>query len=112
MKFKDSWTAEWEGHVLHISGLTDRFPNSFSTASLRRIASQIAGAVAYQIEFHRDKEPFCDPDLVGAVHYYEQAFPSDARLITISVPGESDAATVQVPRPREAPRSAKHHRER
>lgn len=100
MNFKDSWTAEWNGDVLHISGVTDRFPNTFSTASLKRIDSPSAGAVSYQIEFHRDKEPFCDPDLVGPVHYFEQAFPSDVRLVTISVPGESDSATVQVPQRR------------
>ena len=100
MNFKESWTAEWNGHVVHISGVTDRFPNSFSTASLKRIDSQSAGSVAYQIEFHRDKEPFCGPDLVGSVHYYEQAFPSDMRLITISVAGESDAAAIQVPKRR------------
>lgn len=100
MNFKDSWKAEWQGGALHISGVTDRFPNTFSTASLKRIGSDSEGAVAYHIQFHRDKEPFCGPDLTGAVHYFERTLPLDVRSVTISFPGDPDFVTVQVPQRR------------
>ncbi|MGH2829971.1 MAG: hypothetical protein ACRDJM_05760 [Actinomycetota bacterium] len=96
MRFAESWKAEWEGDVLHISGVTDAFPNDFSTASLRHISTD-SHIAAYIVVFHRDKEPFCGPDLVGPVHFFERALERGVKTIRIIAPGRTDHVDVPVP---------------
>jgi|SRR5688572_13613264 hypothetical protein len=80
-----SWKAEFEGSTLHISGVA-KYPNDFSTASLERVDSDAGSdVVSYRVVFHRDKEPFCDLDLIGPVHYYEQHLPNGAARIRVTV---------------------------
>jgi hypothetical protein len=80
-----SWKAEFDGGTLHISGVVE-FPNDFSTASLERVDSHVGSeVVTYRVVFHRDKEPYCDPDLIGPVHYYERNLPLGARRIRVTV---------------------------
>ena len=101
MRFAESWKAVWEGRVLHISGTTDRFPNDWSTASLRREHSDRGDAtVRYTLEFHRDKEPFCDKDLVGPVHHYETSVPSGASRVRVTTPDGQDFVEFELPRRR------------
>jgi hypothetical protein len=38
--------------------------------------------VSYRVVFHRDKEPYCGPDLIGPVHYYERNVPPGAIRVT------------------------------
>lgn len=52
-----------------------RYPNDFSTATLEPIArmpSDSSALRAYSLVFHRDKEPFCGPDLIGPVVYFSR----------------------------------------
>ena len=78
-----SWKAEFDGGTLHISG-TVEYPNDFSTASLERVDSHVGSdVVAYRVVFHRDKEPFCGPDLIGPVDYFERYLPLGARRIRV-----------------------------
>ncbi|HEX5575640.1 MAG TPA: hypothetical protein VFX42_07175 [Gemmatimonadales bacterium] len=39
---------------------------------------------AFSVVFHRDKEPFCGPDLIGPVVYFSQA-PGLAELDVVRV---------------------------
>jgi hypothetical protein len=39
--------------------------------------------IVYRVVFHRDKEPFCGPDLIGPVHYYELHLPRDKTRIRV-----------------------------
>jgi hypothetical protein len=81
----ESWKAEFEGSTLHISGVV-KYPNDFSTASLERVESHAgSGVVCYRLEFHRDKEPFCGPDLMGQVHHRERHLPRGATRIRVEV---------------------------
>ena len=95
MKYRDTWKAAWEDDTLHISGKTDLFPNEFSTSSLEKIDD--LGLLAYRIAFYRDKEPFCDSDLVGEVHYFETNFPSNIHTVRIYALGE-DYVEISVPK--------------
>ena len=72
----DSWSAEPQGSSLSIRG-SATFPNDFSTASLRRQQYTLrdGDTLTFMLSFHRDKEPFCGPDLVGSVHHFEQHIP-------------------------------------
>ena len=80
-----SWKAEFDGGALHISGAV-KYPNDFSTASLERVDSHVGSeVVTYRVVFHRDKEPYCDPDLVGPVHYHERNLPLGVRRIRVTV---------------------------
>ncbi len=79
--------------------MTDLFPNDFSTASLHREdASDEPDTVAYRLVFHRDKEPFCDKNLVGPVHYWEPSVPAGVRRIRIIFPDDRDGVELEVPR--------------
>lgn len=99
MSVEDSWRADWEPGGLHISGMTDLFPNDFSTASLRREdAPDDPDAIAYRLVFHRDKEPFCDKNRVGPVHYWEPSVPAGVRRIRIVFPDGRGGVEVVVPR--------------
>lgn len=71
------WKAQFEDGLLHIAGDATLYPNDYSTASLARQPDDPSepGLLVYRVVFHRDKEPFCDPDLIGPVHYYEQHLP-------------------------------------
>jgi hypothetical protein len=98
MKFRDLWRAAWEGRTLHVSGMTDLFPNDFSTASLlREDTREDRSVVTYKLVFNRDKEPFCDKDGVGPVHCYENAFPAGARRIRVVLPGDAEVIEIDVP---------------
>jgi hypothetical protein len=96
MNFRDSWKAEWENGALHISGTTDRFPYDFFTASLRRVRSDDPGIARYEVVFGRDKEPFCGPDLVGPVHFWDR-IDLGVRTVRIFVPDDDEFAEVPVP---------------
>lgn len=80
-----SWKAEFDGSTLHISGVA-KYPNHFSTASLEPLDSDAGSdVVSYRLIFHRDKEPFGDPDLIGPVHYYERHLPTRASRVRVAV---------------------------
>jgi hypothetical protein len=86
----DTWSAEPEGSSLTIRG-SATFPNDFSTASLRcqQYSLQDSDTLTFLLSFHRDKEPFCGPDLVGPVHHFEPHVPATAlRVRIISESGE------------------------
>ena len=90
-----SWKAEFEGSTLHISGVA-KYPNDFSTASLERVDSHAGSkVVSYRVVFHRDKEPFCDLDLIGPVHYYERNLPRGATHIRVAVGTEQIEFPIQ-----------------
>ena len=62
------------GNTLRIEGKA-RYPNDFSTASLEPLAGVPLPSpawLAFALEFHRDKEPFCDLDLIGPVVHYSR----------------------------------------
>jgi hypothetical protein len=61
-----------------------RYPNDFSTATLEPLPSTSPGLQAFSVVFHRDKEPFCGPNLIGPVVYFSEA-PSLARLEVVRV---------------------------
>ena len=99
MSIADSWRADWEAGGLHISGMTDLFPNDFSTASLRREdAVDDPDTATYRLVFHRDKEPFCDKNLVGPVHYWERSVSAGVRRIRIVFPDSRGGVELTVPR--------------
>jgi hypothetical protein len=90
-----SWKAEFEGNVLYISGVV-KYPNDFSTASLERLDSHAgSGVVSYRVVFHRDKEPFCGPDLIGLVHHFERHLPDGAARIRVAVGTEQVEFPIQ-----------------
>jgi hypothetical protein len=99
MSLDDSWRADWEARGLHISGTTDLFPNDFSTASLHRAdGCDDPETVVYRLLFHRDKEPFCDTNRVGPVHYWEPSVPAAVRRIRIIFPDGRGSVELVVPR--------------
>jgi hypothetical protein len=79
------WEARFEGGTLHVSGSATKYPNDFSTATLVRRPDDPAqpDVLIYEVTFHRDKEPFCGPDLVGPVHYFESAVPAGKRRVRV-----------------------------
>ena len=86
----DSWSAELEGSSLLIRG-SATFPNDFSTASLRREQYSLleGDTLTFSLSFHRDKLPFCGPDLVGPVHHFERHIPTTvSRVRIVSESGE------------------------
>jgi hypothetical protein len=67
--------AVFSGGTLRIEG-SARYPNDFSTATLQLLADvplPSSTCLAFAVVFHRDKEPYCGPDLVGPVVYTSQA---------------------------------------
>ena len=59
-----------DGH-LRVEGRA-RYPNDFSTATLEprpEPSPMPSSRRAFSLVFHRDKEPFCDVDLIGPVAY-------------------------------------------
>jgi hypothetical protein len=87
----DNWIAEFdEARRLWIRG-SATFPNDFSTASLRREQYSLADGdlLTFKLQFHRDKEPFCGPDLIGPVHHLERHIPETvSRVRVVSESGE------------------------
>jgi len=86
----DTWSAEPEGSSLSIRG-NATFLNDFSTASLRREQYSLLDGdiLTFRLSFHRDKEPFCGPELVGPVHHFEVHVPATvSRVRVISESGE------------------------
>jgi hypothetical protein len=52
-----------------------RYPNDFSTATLEPLFDMPLASPrcqAFSVVFHRDKEPYCGPDLIGPVVYFSQ----------------------------------------
>lgn len=94
MNFKDTWKAEWENGILHISGTTDLFPNEFSTSSLERV--EAGNILSYKIIFNRDKEPFCSKELVGSVNYFENNIPTKAKSLKI-LGNANEYVEIQIP---------------
>lgn len=97
VRFKDSWKAAWENGVLHIWGTTDLYPNDFSVGTLERSRATAPDTLAYRIVFNRDKEPYCDKDRVGSVHYYERELPPDVHRLRIEA-DDRDAVEIELPR--------------
>ena len=98
MRFQDSWQAVWEQFGLHVSGMTDLFPDDFSVAGLRLDADDAhTGTRTYRLELFRDKEHFCDADLVGPVHHYERSFPAKLRRIRVVSPDGVEIGACPVP---------------
>jgi hypothetical protein len=67
--------ATFRGGMLRVEGQA-RYPNDFSTATLEPLPGAVSGSPAcraYALAFNRDKEPFCDLDLIGPVVYYSSA---------------------------------------
>ena len=81
MNYKETWQVKWDKDVLYISGTTDLFPNNFSTSTLIKIDDEIG--LSYRIAFNRDKEPYCNKDLVGPVNYIEHNVPNGVKSIKI-----------------------------
>jgi hypothetical protein len=64
-----SGRAIFRDGTLRVEGQA-RYPNDFSTATLEPLPgapSDSSTLRAYSLAFHRDKEPFCGPDLIGPV---------------------------------------------
>ena len=82
------WEARNEHEALHISGSATTFPNEYSTATLARQPDDpdFPELLVYRVVFHRDKEPFCDADLIGPVHYFERLSPGRKTRIRILAP--------------------------
>ena len=80
----DSWGAVWEGSSLSIRG-SATFPNDFSTASLKREQHSLLNGdtITFKFSFHRDKEPFCGPDLIGPVRHFERHIPPTVSRVRI-----------------------------
>lgn len=67
--------ATFRGGTLRVEGRA-RYPNDFSTGTLEPLFDVPVPSSTFQafaVVFHRDKEPFCGPDLVGPIVYYSQA---------------------------------------
>ena len=79
-----NWRAEFEGSVLHISGV-EKYPDRFSTAALERLKEEEPSILCYRLVFHQDKEPYCDLDGFGPVHHFERAVSPEARTIRVFV---------------------------
>ncbi len=98
MNLKETWGALWEDGILHIQGVTDEFPNDFSTSSLKHLGlSDDRNALLYELVFHRDKEPFCDKDLVGPVHYWERNLPGGIQSLVVRG-ADGDCVVIPVPK--------------
>ena len=101
MNLRDSWQATWERRLLHVSGMTDLYPNDFSTAHLDFDKDdERTGTRTYRLGFARDKEPFCDKDRVGPVNHYEASVPRHIRFLRIvKQDGEEIGRCAVPPRP-------------
>jgi hypothetical protein len=69
-----SGRAIFRDGTLRVEGQA-RYPNDFSTATLEPLPgapSDSSTLRAYSVAFHRDKEPFCGPDLIGPVVYFSR----------------------------------------
>ena len=74
-------------------GSATRYPDDHSTAGLAREPDDPAAPdlLLYRVVFHRDKEPFCDEDLIGPVHHYEPTVaPRKTRIRVTSPEGVFD----------------------
>jgi hypothetical protein len=61
--------ATFRAGTLRVEGRV-RYPNDFSTATLeplRDVPLASPTCLALAVVFHRDKEPYCGPDLIGPV---------------------------------------------
>ena len=78
--------AVFRSGTLRIEGSV-RYPNDFSTATLQPLFDvPLASSTcqAFAVVFHRDKEPYCGPDLIGPVVYVSRAA-GLARIDTVRV---------------------------
>ncbi|HVE78210.1 MAG TPA: hypothetical protein VNA89_05095 [Gemmatimonadaceae bacterium] len=97
MTHSESWRAEWEGAILHIRGVSDLYPDDFSTASLMPDpASGAPHVLAYRIAFARDKEHFSS-GRVGPVDHWEHHVPAGVRIVRILTPAGEFVADVRIP---------------
>jgi len=67
--------AVFRSGTLRVEGRA-RYPNDFSTATLEPLVNvPLASSTcqAFAVVFHRDKEPYCGPDLIGPVVYVSHA---------------------------------------
>ena len=87
------WEARFESGSLHITGNFTQYPDDHSTAGLAREPDDPSASdlLVYRVVFDRDKEPFCGPDLMGPVHYFEPHVPPNkARIRVIATEGIFD----------------------
>lgn len=87
------WNAWIVRGSLRISGDATRYPNDYCTASLIREPDDPSApdVLIYRVVFHRDKEPFCGPDLYGPVSYVEHTVPiHKSRVRIIAAEGTFD----------------------
>lgn len=79
-----SWSARHEHGRLRIQGVV-RYPNDSSTAQLSPEAALSAqtGVPHFVLDFSRDKEPFCGPDLIGPVNYYGPPLDPAVRTVVV-----------------------------
>ena len=69
-----SGRASFRSGTLRVEGRA-RYPNDFSTATLQPLLDAAVASstcLAFAVVFHRDKEPFCGPDLIGPVVYFSR----------------------------------------
>jgi hypothetical protein len=98
MDLRDSWQSAWERNLLHVSGMTDLYPNDFSTAYLRLDSDdRPTGIRTYRLGFARDKEPFCDESGVGPVHHYDASVPLEIRQIRVLTADGTEIGNCAVP---------------
>jgi hypothetical protein len=103
MSPENEWRAKWEADGLHIVGITDLFPNAFSTAHLGFESDDpLTGTRTYRLQFARDKEPFCGQELVGPVHHLEQSLPATIRNVRVLSPNGVEVGYCAVPLSRSA----------
>jgi hypothetical protein len=83
--------AIYRDGTLRVEGRA-RYPNDFSTATLEPRPDESTGASsrrAFSLVFHRDKEPYCDADLIGpVVHYSRSADLASVDVIRVYVTPE------------------------
>jgi hypothetical protein len=79
------WEAHYDRGALHIAGSATRYPDDSSTASLAREPDDPSAPelLVYGVVFHRDKEHFCDVNLIGPVHYFERHVPAHKSRIRV-----------------------------
>jgi hypothetical protein len=80
----NDWNATHIQGGLKIHGKA-RFPNDFSTSSLKRRQYSLADkdTLTFDLLFHRDKEPYCDRNLIGPVQHFERHLPESISQIKV-----------------------------
>jgi hypothetical protein len=78
------WHATVENAGLRIKGKA-LYPNDFSTSSLKRRLYTLADkeTLTFELHFNRDKEPYCDKNLIGDVHHFERHIPEMISIVRV-----------------------------